>query len=478
MSYLRIHPRSSRPRQIPCLRWAARGSDTAIEMQWLSALLVACTFRRNRLLRSTLGMLLVASIALSRHADANGRPATTNGVYFQPNDPQTILIRSTFGPLLSRDDGCTFRWLCEQNVGYGGTFDPKYAIAADGALFATTFDGLRVSRDGGCSFTTAVAAGTFVDALDIGPSGEVWAGTADSAQGNSLLRSSDNGMTFTPVGTFSPLLSWRSVKVAPSDAQTVYASGSEFMQPSDAGTTFSGQLYVTSDGGQNWTPSPLTGVSFGPTQLITVAAIGPANPMLVYLLSVESAGSGDRLYRSTDAGATFTEVLATTGPINSVVIVDADTVIAAAATSGTFRSDDGGVTFAQILDAPRLGCLGKRSDGLFVGCAANWDPDWMAVGRSPDGMSWEKIFRFVEFAGALECAPGTTGNDTCAEQLWPPLRDQFDVKGPSCGAAGDAGTPAPKSEGCCNTQPEMPEGALVALTVLCILMRPRRRTRR
>lgn len=77
----------------------------------------------------------------SRHAFA----------WLQPGDNHSLHVATTFGLLVSHDDGCSFRWICEQNIGYGGTFDPKYRIAGDGTLFATTFSGLRVIRDdGGC----------------------------------------------------------------------------------------------------------------------------------------------------------------------------------------------------------------------------------------------------------------------------------------------------------------------------------------
>ena len=99
-----------------------------------------------------LAVLLVASTVY-----ANGRPPRTVGVHFKPNAPDSMYVATTFGLLVSHDAGCTMHWLCESNIGFGGTFDPKYAIAGDGAIFATTYDGLRVSRDGGCSFTTATA---------------------------------------------------------------------------------------------------------------------------------------------------------------------------------------------------------------------------------------------------------------------------------------------------------------------------------
>src|SRR3569833_3359292 len=122
-------------------------------------------------------------LALESLASANGRPPLTNGIHFKPGDPHSMYVATTCGLLGSHDDGCTMNWVCEQNIGYGGEWDPKYAIGADGTIFATTYTGLRVSRDGGCSFTTAtseLAPGTpnriadiWIDSLNVGLTGLV-----------------------------------------------------------------------------------------------------------------------------------------------------------------------------------------------------------------------------------------------------------------------------------------------------------------
>ena len=422
---------------------------------------------RDRLARPGLGLGLALALALvlpATAAHANGRPPVTNGVFFQKTDPQAIYIRATFGLLVSRDNGCSFRWVCEQNIGYGGTYDPKYAVASDGTLFATTFTGLRVSRDGGCSFTTATAelpAGTpgriadaWVDALDIGPTGEIWVATADSGKPNDVFRSTDGGVTFAPRGMSSPVIWWKSLLVAPSDAMRVYVSGYQMADPAPAA-----HLFSTIDGGQTWTPAPLAGVQLAGTPLVLVAAVHPTDPQHLYLVSVGANGPvGDRLYRSTDSGATFAEVLATTQPITNVVLRGAMTVLAVSA-AGTFRSDDGGATFGPAATAPRLGCLGSRPDGTLIGCAANWDPDFMAVGRSADALQWQKIFRFVELAGPLSCPAGTPGHDVCDQEVWPGIQAQFGATGPACGAPPPDTVPPPGPGGCCDAGDGSPIGS-------------------
>jgi uncharacterized protein (TIGR03382 family) len=448
--------------------------------------------------RLGLAVLLAGSIA-----HANGRPPITNGIHFRPGDPHSLYVATTFGLLISHDDGCTFNWLCENNIGYGGPFDPKYRIAQDGSIFATTYKGLRVSRDGGCSFTTATSS-IWVDALDIGPTGEVWIATADTSQPNDILSSSDNGTTFQSKGMLSPTIWWKSVAVAPSDAQRVYVTGYQVagMAPDGGQMQPTGHFFRSTDDGAHWTESALAGVKLGVTPTPLVAAVDPSNEDIVYLVSLAAnPPSGDLLYRSSDGGTTFTQVLATPQPITGVIVHDAQTVFVSTA-SGLQRSNDGGTTFSPMSNPPQLGCLGQRADGTLVGCGANWAPDCMAVGQSNDGTAWQRTWRFVDLAGPLSCPAGTTEHDDCDQMEWNNLKMQFGATGPACGGpsvpagtvalpdggatcaasgsggAHDAGSAtAPKKSGGCCDAGGAPAGLVWALFVGAALLRNRRRSR-
>src|SRR5690606_19038259 len=83
----------------------------------------AMVWVRHWLLAGVLATALGPGLRGSAHA--NGRPPATNGVYLHPGDPDAVFVRSTFGLLVSRDGGCSFRWICERAIGYGGEFDPK-----------------------------------------------------------------------------------------------------------------------------------------------------------------------------------------------------------------------------------------------------------------------------------------------------------------------------------------------------------------
>jgi len=411
-------------------------------------------------------LAVVAAMLWPAVALANGRPPLTNGVHFQPGDNHSLYVATTFGLLVSHDDGCSFRWICEQNVGYGGTFDPKYRIAADGTIFATTYTGLRVSRDGGCAFTTATAdqpanapgriADTWIDAIDIGPSGEVWVATADGTKPNNIYRSTDNGLSFAPAGMLSQAIWWKSIAIAPSRAQRIYASGYQVAGALADGGQMppTAHFEITDDDGAHWTESPLAGVSVGSTPLVYAAGVDHGNPDVVFMSSVgANPPTGDRLYRSADGGMTWSEVLATTQPILDVTIEQAGTVLVATLGGGSFQSSPSGTTFAPMTSSPQLACVGQRGDGAVYGCGANWDPDNKAIAKSTDGTTWSKVFLFVELAGPVDCPAGTPELDTCGGQ-WPAVQQQFGATRPTaCNAepaSDDTPVPPKKVGGCCD----------------------------
>ena len=437
---------------------------------------------------AVLGLALAPAPALG-----NGRPPLTNGVHFQPGDNHSIYVATTFGLLISRDDGCSFRWVCEDNMQYGGNFDPKYRIAADGAIFATTYTGLRVSRDGGCSFATATSeapagdpgriAGAWIDGIDIGPTGDVWVATSDSGKPNDIYRSTDNGRTFAPSGLQSPVVWWKSIRVAPTRAQRVYATGYQV-----AGTLPDGgqsppttHLVISDDTGAHWQESPLTGVQFGAMPLVYVLGVDPSNPEALLMSSSLANGPGDRLYRSIDGGLSWTDVLDTTSPIVDLEIEQSGSVRVATLNAQSFVSTDRGAAFSAMTGAPQLACIGQRSDGALFGCGANWEPDFMAVAKSTDGATWTKQFRFVELAGPVDCPVGTAERDTCGGQ-WPAQQEKFGSKAPVCGApppADDIPPPPPRrAGGCCGAAAAPGElGALAVLAALCGGATLRRRRR-
>ena len=399
--------------------------------------------------------LVTAALALAvgpmHRAEANGRPPFTNGIQMQPGVPDTIYVATTFGLLVTHDGGCSFNWICEQNVGYGGTFDPKYRVAADGTIYATTFNGLQVSYDNGCSFVTATADqpvgtpgkfdGIWVDAIDVTADQTVWVATAESGKPNEIYKSTDDARTFTPMGLLSNSIWWKSVVSAKTRTQRVYVAGYQISGVADDGgleppTAF---IFATDDDGVSWEPRPLDGVAFGQTPLVYVDAVDPTEPDRLWMHSSgANPPNGDIVYRSADGGATWQQVVATTQAVTGVVVRNDGTVIVATTSGGSFTSNDHGVTFQSLANAPQMACVAERSDGLLFACGANWGPDFFSIGSSPDATTWTEVFRFVNLSGPLDCPAGTMEHDVCGVQLWPALQQQFGSMAPAC-AMLDAG---------------------------------------
>ena len=392
-------------------------------------------------------LALALVLALASIARADGGSPQTLQIHVAADRPDSLYVVTNYGLIISHDGGCTFDWVCEPNVGYGGNYIPQFEVARDGAIFATSFGGLRISRDGGCSFSTVLAPAQFVASVAIAPAnGDVWATTATGGAENDVFVSRDGGATFAPGGLASTTIRWESVRVAPGDPERVYAAGID-----DAGTA---QLRRRDAGG--WTELPATGIDVGSPAALRIAAIDPTDPGVVFVVSqgALASGTGDRLYRSRDAGVTFEAVYEQYGFIRDVLALDAQTVIV---TSMVFEgpalvggepviSTDGGATFAPMAGAPRLACVTTGIDGALLGCGPNWEPDFMAVARR-DGETWTKLFRFVELAGPLACPAGTGGAEIC-ERLWPDVDFILKTTGPVCGPLAVDGAPQlPKPPG-------------------------------
>ena len=391
--------------------------------------------RALKLLAAVLA-LACASAADSAWSHANGRAPQSMAVRFQPDGTETILVPVTFGLLISSDGGESFRWVCETAIGYTGMFDPDYAVDGDGALWANSDAGLRVSRDGGCSWATVGTAelGTnpFISEVEIGPDGRMWIATANMTRANDVHVSGD-GVSFPPANLALENGWWSSVRTTAADPDRIYASGLRQAEGKDPRVAL---LRRSIDGGATWEELPVDGFAFGQRPDLFVVGVSPTDANLVFArtaLSVENRG--DILYRSTDGGATWAEVARFIDLLSAFhVRPDGQTVLAGSVracpeditdptdagvpTHGCLRiSRDGGETWQRAAQEPRLACIGERSDGVLFGCGADFPPDNFAIGRSSDGETWEPVLRFQDTMGPLECEPGTA-QEECAAVQW------------------------------------------------------------
>jgi hypothetical protein len=418
---------------------------------------------------------LFVVIALAYVADANGRAPATTAVRFRPGDNQAVYVGTTFGLLVSKDS-CHFYWLCEDDIGYGGAFDPAYAITASGAVLAATFQGLRVSRDGGCSFAT-VSPNLYVDTVALGPNGDVWLGTSDSGSANAVLHSSDDAASFAPVTGLPGTMWFESIAVAPSSPMRLYVAA--FLVPSGSMPP-TAHLFRSDDGGASWIELALAGVQLAGSPHLRIGAIDPHDPDTVFVISLgSSAVTGDRVYRSSDAAVTLTDVLDTPHGIADLVIRANRDVVVATPFDSSYVSRDGGATFMPLVGAPALACLGER-DGVLFGCGSNYTADPQALTSSSDEASWRRVMRFELISGPLDCPSGTFEQDVCDNQMWRTFSQQLGiVPTDTCAAGSNASPEMPARDGqlahtgCCDAGERPPTAAVVVISIWALRRRRR-----
>jgi photosystem II stability/assembly factor-like uncharacterized protein len=250
--------------------------------------------------------------------------------------------------------------------------------AAAGGVFKTTNGGVTYRP----VFDTYPCAST--GALAIAPSDtqQVWLGTGEPNSRNSIepgcgiYKSTDGGLTWRSMGLERTQHIGRIV-VHPTNPNVVYvaALGAAWKTNPERG------LYKTTDGGQTWQLIKFVSDRAG---FIDVQ-MHPTNPNILLAASWErirgpyflrSGGPGSALWKTTDGGATWTEIngggwpetmkgrisprFAPSNPDIVYAMVEADSVRGRAAragqprqklANGLYRSRDGGATWEKMNDA-------------------------------------------------------------------------------------------------------------------------------
>jgi hypothetical protein len=420
--------------------------------------------------------------ALASPAAANTRPATAQRILFAPGHPNDLYLQATFGLLESHDAGATWRWVCEQTLGYDGLFDPHYAVTATSALVATSFDGVKVRHDG-CTYELTNLGAAFVQEVATDAAGTtIYAGVSEATTNeHRIWKSTDDGKTFAPTAATpaNDEAGWPSIRVAPSNASIVYAAGFHFV-----GGVKTQTLYRSSNAGGAWTPvAGLASVKRSSYSDLAIAAISPDDPDFFLLTVTKEQGDKDdglAVYRTIDGAGSFTLIkkfsgfapgfvirkLTGPGPASTKAEVVLGTIL-----EGIYDSHDGGQTFtASPLppDTIHVQCLSEQpGTNLLWACGADLPPDAMSLGKSPTPDSWTKVLQFRDIKETTQCGAGTTQHDTCELERWCGFRDQIGVVANPTGcisSGADAapldGAPMVKPKGCCDAGGN-PAGALL-----------------
>lgn len=421
--------------------------------------------------RTLVAVTFCASSLCAPDAHANGR--FPNAEQLREIAPGSLVVSGTYGLLVSANEQ-DFQFVCESAL-FGKTLqgswvDPLLEVLPDGTILSGSLNGLRVSRDRGCSFQSdwslphdpsfippdPNASGPSGTVVDLCPAYDANHGvlaltTVTKADGTTLehrlYRSTDGAKTWAMLGTPIPTSLVRvvlTVDVAPSDPTHIYVSGSSTGQ----------SVVVTSeDSGSTWAPNTLTLDDNDGIGGLFIAAISPSDPQRVYLRvnrqSQADDGSttwDDSLLVSDDGGATVRDVLRKQGALlgfalspdgNTVLAGYGDPVVAPIVANsddvGLYAASTHDLDFSQKIPNFYVSCLRWAADGLFA-CAKENDP----LGMDPT----QTDFHVGVFRG--NAAPSALSDFT-------PLVKLKDLRGPmplasgmpsSCEAEWTMGDPA------------------------------------
>jgi len=315
-----------------------------------------------------------------------------------PEAPDHLYLRSTFGLLVSDNQGSTWDWLCEEGMGYKD-LEPPMAILPGGAILLALPDGVSRGDPSGCDFSRADGINETVVDLARVPSepGSVVAVSLNGAV-STLWRSTDEGRSFAPVGKPIDGLLATTVDAAPSKAEVVYVSGLD-------GTE--GVLLRSRDRGQTFQSFPVPNTTTGRRPYIAAVDARDENTVYVRLVGVQG-----ELQVTHDGGKSFETLLETTLAVKGFAISpDGATVLASNDFDGTFRASTTDYAFERIACGGHA-CLSWNDTGLF-GCGDDM-LDGYIVGRSDDeGASFTGLLDMRCVRGPLACDPSTSIGAAC-----------------------------------------------------------------
>jgi hypothetical protein len=386
-----------------------------------------------------IGAVATASVS----AEANGRYPESNQISFADHDPDLVLLRATFGLLVSHDRGRTFDWICEQSVGFSGVEDPMYTVTPSSSYVATTFQGLTITRDQGCSWSFAEGAlknQVFID-LSSHPKDRknifVFASSYDKqdAQGNILFSSKvwetkDEANTFQQLGQpLDPALLGYTIDVTRTDPDRLYITAVR-----NAGTQPKAFLLTSKNHGQSWEELAIPLV--GNERSVFVAGVDPNDSERVYLRT--NQGSTDKptrlLVREAKDGGPATVRIIHSAPdalLGFALSPDGSKVYIGSPKGGVLVASTSDFTFQQR-SKQDVQCLAINAEGLWA--CSNEQAGFVAGVSKDDGVTFEPRLHFCDIRGVFSCSQGTPTNDRCTS-LWPQQKALL-----GCGGDGSSGT--------------------------------------
>ncbi len=291
---------------------------------------------------------------------------------------------------------------------------PAAAAGSSAPVDSETTSGLGARNIGSAAMSGRVAA---VTAVHEGDRLTVYVGAASGG----VWKSTNGGTTFKPVFDQQPVQSIGAVSIDPTNPKVIWVGTGEAWTRNSV--SVGDGVYRSTDGGDNW-----TNLGLKESERIAKILIDPSDPGTVYVCATGKlwSDSDERgVYKTTDAGKSWSKVLAGANPSTgcSMLSMDAQnsrTLYAgmwdfrrkgwtfrsggdgpeAPSASGLFKSTDGGATWTQLDEKSARGLPPKPWGRVAVSVAPSKSsvvyafieavPPLNALYRSDDGgMTWQ-----------------------------------------------------------------------------------------
>lgn len=403
---------------------------------------------RRLALAALVSLSLLLGLLTARRAEANGRYPASGLIALHPTDDGVLLVRATYGLLLSTDGGGSWGWACEAAAGVTDNEDPMVSFSADGRILAGTFGGLSVGSPDGCQWVSAKNfEGSYVADLAVDKSdptrGILVVNDLAPVDGGSpafvarLWRTTDAGTLWAPLASELPVGFFAlTVDSAPSNPKRFYASGRRGEL---------GALQRTDDGGAAWLELPIPGADGA--HLPYIGGVDPVDPDVLYVRL--DADGNNTLLLSRDGGESWKTILSVAGKMSGFAISPDGATVAASSpgvagvtgTAGLWTAPSSTLEFSRVSDVGAL-CLSWGRAGLYA--CGNEPVDGFSVGVSLDqGRTFTPRMLQRDLAGPIAaCGPATSVGARCPP-LWPRTQATLGATPDpqnSAGASGAGGT--------------------------------------
>lgn len=383
----------------------------------------------------TWGSLLAFAVVglVSTTASANGRFPAANQIVVDPTNANHIVVRTTYGILVSSDAGKAWDWVCEQAVEWTGQYDPPVTLTKDGTLIAGVYDHLGVGTQGGCAWDRPPPLETknVIDVSTQKNDPQVAVALTSNAMAGSMFvtqvwRSSDNGANWAKVGMDLPTdFVGTTLDVAPSDPKFIITSG-------QIGKGGPGVLQVSTDDGMTWVKRDIPGTDIDHVPYI--AAIDPTDPMKIY---VRLTGPQGVLLATSNGGISWTNVFTGQGILKGFALSpDGSSILAGGETDGIHQISTADFTETQI-STVHAQCLVWTDNAIFA-CGPE-AKDGFTVGKSVDGgKTFMPLNLLACVRGPLACDAATDVGMACPA-VWPATAELIDTASCAMGTGGAGG---------------------------------------